>query len=358
MAALLLLRQGRAAALQTLLREAPGIRGLGSTVPLSAESGKADKGQAPGPKKQSPPKNVVESEDRAPSPAGLAAAKLAKSPSLQPVGRVVGPKAAAAKTTVAFPQRDPPPRHPSSGAPLGHRRDASSSSSSSSSSDSESDEEGDFKDRGRAPKPAAPRPYEKGAPRDGVSTADTCPPLVSAPEKPPQATKKGSRDARAEAATAPPRLGQEPVKPGRGTRTPGPGLGGPHAASPATPQPQGHVGPRPPPGPARQVAGGTEAAREVRESSAPRPGVWPLPGAHEGLSADTVAEQRPGGVEATAGSTRESAPPPPVPEPFDNSTYRNLQHHEYTVYTFLDVNLQLAKQRLPQPSSGRESPRH
>ncbi|XP_055975538.1 NADH dehydrogenase [ubiquinone] flavoprotein 3, mitochondrial [Sorex fumeus] len=55
---------------------------------------------------------------------------------------------------------------------------------------------------------------------------------------------------------------------------------------------------------------------------------------------------------------KKPAPPPPAPEPFDNSTYKNLQHHEYTVYTFLDVNLQLAKQRLPQPSSGRESPRH
>ncbi|XP_032132664.1 NADH dehydrogenase [ubiquinone] flavoprotein 3, mitochondrial isoform X2 [Sapajus apella] len=45
-------------------------------------------------------------------------------------------------------------------------------------------------------------------------------------------------------------------------------------------------------------------------------------------------------------------------EPFDNTTYKNLQHHDYTTYTFLDLNLDLSKFRMPQPSSGRESPRH
>ncbi|KAF6385198.1 NADH:ubiquinone oxidoreductase subunit V3 [Rhinolophus ferrumequinum] len=45
-------------------------------------------------------------------------------------------------------------------------------------------------------------------------------------------------------------------------------------------------------------------------------------------------------------------------EPFDNSSYKNLQHHDYTPYTFTDLNLDLSKFRLPQPSSGRESPRH
>ncbi|KAM6223228.1 NADH dehydrogenase [ubiquinone] flavoprotein 3, mitochondrial [Rhynchocyon petersi] len=45
-------------------------------------------------------------------------------------------------------------------------------------------------------------------------------------------------------------------------------------------------------------------------------------------------------------------------EPFDNTTYKNLQHHDYTVYTFLDLNLDLSKFRMPQPASGRESPRH
>ncbi|XP_042637778.1 NADH dehydrogenase [ubiquinone] flavoprotein 3, mitochondrial [Orycteropus afer afer] len=45
-------------------------------------------------------------------------------------------------------------------------------------------------------------------------------------------------------------------------------------------------------------------------------------------------------------------------EPFDNTTYKNLQHHDYTMYTFLDLNLDLSKFRMPQPASGRESPRH
>uniref|UniRef100_A0A2K6SD34 NADH dehydrogenase [ubiquinone] flavoprotein 3, mitochondrial n=1 Tax=Saimiri boliviensis boliviensis TaxID=39432 RepID=A0A2K6SD34_SAIBB len=45
-------------------------------------------------------------------------------------------------------------------------------------------------------------------------------------------------------------------------------------------------------------------------------------------------------------------------EPFDNTTYKNLQHHDYSTYTFLDLNLDLSKFRMPQPSSGRESPRH
>nr|ACN10072.1 NADH dehydrogenase flavoprotein 3, mitochondrial precursor [Salmo salar]ACN12419.1 NADH dehydrogenase flavoprotein 3, mitochondrial precursor [Salmo salar] len=42
----------------------------------------------------------------------------------------------------------------------------------------------------------------------------------------------------------------------------------------------------------------------------------------------------------------------------DNSTYKNLQHHNYNHYTFADLDLEMAKYRLPQPSSGRPSPRH
>ncbi|KAF6120591.1 NADH:ubiquinone oxidoreductase subunit V3 [Phyllostomus discolor] len=62
-------------------------------------------------------------------------------------------------------------------------------------------------------------------------------------------------------------------------------------------------------------------------------------------------------------SKKQSAPKKPVQaapaaEPFDNTTYKNLQHHDYTPYTFLDLNLDLSRFRMPQPSSGRESPRH
>ncbi|XP_021574310.1 NADH dehydrogenase [ubiquinone] flavoprotein 3, mitochondrial isoform X2 [Carlito syrichta] len=60
-------------------------------------------------------------------------------------------------------------------------------------------------------------------------------------------------------------------------------------------------------------------------------------------------------------SKKQSSPKKPTPapnEPFDNTTYKNLQHHDYSTYTFLDLNLNLSKFRMPQPSSGRESPRH
>nr|XP_009930991.1 PREDICTED: NADH dehydrogenase [ubiquinone] flavoprotein 3, mitochondrial [Opisthocomus hoazin] len=66
------------------------------------------------------------------------------------------------------------------------------------------------------------------------------------------------------------------------------------------------------------------------------------------------------GVQAGEGSTIEetTAAAEPAPEEFDNSTYKNLQHHEYNIYTFVDSVVVLSKFRQPQPSSGRPSPRH
>ncbi|XP_028992214.1 cell surface glycoprotein 1 [Betta splendens] len=69
----------------------------------------------------------------------------------------------------------------------------------------------------------------------------------------------------------------------------------------------------------------------------------------EKLQAEFQAEPSP---EAAA------VPPPEPEEPFDNSTYKNYQHHSYTPYTFVDQDVEMAKFRLPQPSSGRPSPRH
>ncbi|KFQ65523.1 hypothetical protein N334_02261 [Pelecanus crispus] len=63
------------------------------------------------------------------------------------------------------------------------------------------------------------------------------------------------------------------------------------------------------------------------------------------------------GVQAGERSTIEAAAEP-APEEFDNSTYKNLQHHEYNIYTFVDSVVVLSKFRQPQPSSGRPSPRH
>lgn len=48
-----------------------------------------------------------------------------------------------------------------------------------------------------------------------------------------------------------------------------------------------------------------------------------------------------------------AAAPPEPEEPFDNSTYKNYQHHQYNPYTFADLDVDMAKYRLPQPSAGR-----
>ncbi|XP_017325816.1 nucleolar protein dao-5 isoform X2 [Ictalurus punctatus] len=62
---------------------------------------------------------------------------------------------------------------------------------------------------------------------------------------------------------------------------------------------------------------------------------------------------------AAAPEEAAAAPAPePEPEPFDNTTYKNLQHHSYHTYTFVDMDVEMAKHRLAQPSTGRPSPRH
>uniref|UniRef100_A0A3Q2QKP8 Uncharacterized protein n=1 Tax=Fundulus heteroclitus TaxID=8078 RepID=A0A3Q2QKP8_FUNHE len=64
-------------------------------------------------------------------------------------------------------------------------------------------------------------------------------------------------------------------------------------------------------------------------------------------------------AETSAAQPEESTAAPPVTEePFDNSKYKNYQHHSYTNYTFADLDVEMAKHRLPQPSSGKSSPRH
>lgn len=76
-----------------------------------------------------------------------------------------------------------------------------------------------------------------------------------------------------------------------------------------------------------------------------------------GTKEETVQEA---GVQAGESSTIDeaTAAAQPAPEEFDNSTYKNLQHHEYNIYTFVDSLVVLSKFRQPQPSSGRPSPRH
>ncbi|XP_076210739.1 NADH dehydrogenase [ubiquinone] flavoprotein 3, mitochondrial isoform X3 [Aptenodytes patagonicus] len=67
---------------------------------------------------------------------------------------------------------------------------------------------------------------------------------------------------------------------------------------------------------------------------------------------------RPAGSGTPPLPTKTTAAAEPAPEEFDNSTYKNLQHHEYNTYTFVDSVAVLSKFRQPQPSSGRLSPRH
>ncbi|XP_064328492.1 NADH dehydrogenase [ubiquinone] flavoprotein 3, mitochondrial isoform X2 [Phalacrocorax carbo] len=67
---------------------------------------------------------------------------------------------------------------------------------------------------------------------------------------------------------------------------------------------------------------------------------------------------RPVGSGMATPPTKTTAAAEPAPEEFDNSTYKNLQHHEYNIYTFVDSVVVLSKFRQPQPSSGRPSPRH
>ncbi|XP_072182810.1 NADH dehydrogenase [ubiquinone] flavoprotein 3, mitochondrial [Excalfactoria chinensis] len=76
-----------------------------------------------------------------------------------------------------------------------------------------------------------------------------------------------------------------------------------------------------------------------------------------GTKEETVQEA---GIQAGESSSIDeaTAAAQPAPEEFDNSTYKNLQHHEYNIYTFVDSLVDLTKFRQPQPSSGRPSPRH
>ncbi|XP_057182720.1 uncharacterized protein ndufv3 isoform X2 [Triplophysa rosa] len=81
----------------------------------------------------------------------------------------------------------------------------------------------------------------------------------------------------------------------------------------------------------------------------------PAPVAADAVAAQSLAETE--AAEAPEEQALEKSPEPD-PEPFDNTTYKNLQHHHYNMYTFVDMDVEMAKHRLSQPSSGRPSPRH
>ncbi|XDV30908.1 hypothetical protein PO909_033733 [Leuciscus waleckii] len=106
------------------------------------------------------------------------------------------------------------------------------------------------------------------------------------------------------------------------------------------------------------------------EVSSEAPGDVPAPKAEagtlnaEGTPSEELVDPAPvtaDAVEALAETDvvetpEEQAPekaPEPEPEPFDNTTYKNLQHHQYNAFTFADLDVEMSKHRLPQPSAGR-----
>ncbi|XP_003463970.1 NADH dehydrogenase [ubiquinone] flavoprotein 3, mitochondrial isoform X1 [Cavia porcellus] len=301
-----------------------------------------------------------------------------------------------------------------------HKVTDESSSSSSSSSESESDEERDVleagpregrKSQGGSPSPEATRPSENRTPRVTASAKEkskgqkphadvTTPERASQLEKkrksptkplegreeaiPERITprsqaegavlKQGAKEKKSQKTRRPNELVKEsPEPPGAegisldraeaklstqagGNPFPAPGTQKVAGPGPQVPQP----GRRPAPPCAqqeiagKQVGGGhSEAKQETPEDQGTLRSLKPAPVQKE--EAQTTGLKPTEGAAPpleALGDTQESA------EPYDNTTYKNLQHHDYNTYTFLDLNLNLSKFRLPQPSSGRESPRH
>lgn len=55
----------------------------------------------------------------------------------------------------------------------------------------------------------------------------------------------------------------------------------------------------------------------------------------------------------TEAAAAAAAAPPEPEEPLDISTYKNYQHHSYHPFTFADMDVEMAKYRLPQPTANR-----
>ncbi|KAG1945434.1 proteoglycan 4 isoform X2 [Pimephales promelas] len=104
------------------------------------------------------------------------------------------------------------------------------------------------------------------------------------------------------------------------------------------------------------------------EGSSGAPGDVPAPKAEagtlsaEGTPSEELVDPAPVAADAVEPLTEtdvvetpeeQAAAKVPEPEPFDNTTYKNLQHHEYDMYTFADLDVEMSKHRLPQPSAHR-----
>ncbi|XP_012665728.1 NADH dehydrogenase [ubiquinone] flavoprotein 3, mitochondrial [Otolemur garnettii] len=105
------------------------------------------------------------------------------------------------------------------------------------------------------------------------------------------------------------------------------------------------------------IGGPAKAAEEILEDQAPITDLKTVPAENTDVFSEPAAVCRPQS-EAVEDQDGAQVPTLEPPEPSDSTTYKNLQHHDYSTYTFLDLNLHLSKFRMPQPSSGRPSPRH
>uniref|UniRef100_H0WN76 Uncharacterized protein n=1 Tax=Otolemur garnettii TaxID=30611 RepID=H0WN76_OTOGA len=113
------------------------------------------------------------------------------------------------------------------------------------------------------------------------------------------------------------------------------------------------------------IGGPAKAAEEILEDQAPITDLKTVPAENTDVFSEPAAVCRPQIEDNYTVAFACSRVPVPStvptlepPEPSDSTTYKNLQHHDYSTYTFLDLNLHLSKFRMPQPSSGRPSPRH
>uniref|UniRef100_UPI00398EE1D1 uncharacterized protein ndufv3 n=1 Tax=Pristiophorus japonicus TaxID=55135 RepID=UPI00398EE1D1 len=107
-----------------------------------------------------------------------------------------------------------------------------------------------------------------------------------------------------------------------------------------------------------------EAKSVTQETTASSPvKAWALP-AQDGTAGPghEPAEEIPEPALDVAPDTLQESVEQLVEEPgedvLDSSTYKNTQHHKYNPLTFVDMDVEMAKYRLPQPSSGRLTPRH
>ncbi|XP_043557375.1 uncharacterized protein ndufv3 [Chiloscyllium plagiosum] len=106
----------------------------------------------------------------------------------------------------------------------------------------------------------------------------------------------------------------------------------------------------------------TLTTQKTTASSPPREQVLSAQGESQEPQYNSAEERTPESIESVSADTLHESVGKPVEERdkevLDTSTYKNTQHHDYNPLTFIDMDVDMAKYRLPQPSSGRITPRH